>query len=169
MRGRRVSPLCEIGSSVSLTAWRKAVSFQQGRPHVPASDCRGRFPESAGLDGCHMTQPENNDLDPEFFQLVSSLHSAAMLQMGKIINPLTGKIERHMELARNTIDLLGMLQAKTTGNLSTTEREYLDHVLHELRMNYVDEIEHPTAVAGSSSDTPPSAPTPEPSQSPFSE
>lgn len=115
-----------------------------------------------------MTQAASNDLNAEFFQLVSSLHSAAMLQMGKIINPLTGKIERNLELARNTIDLLGMLQTKTTGNLTTIEREYLDHVLHELRMNYVDEVEHPTA-AESSSDIASGAKEPSEPQPPSSE
>ena len=62
-----------------------------------------------------------------------------MQQMGKISSPLTGEIERDLDQARGSIDMLDMLRRKTTGNLSPEEQELLDHVLYELRMNYVDE------------------------------
>ncbi|HID11698.1 MAG TPA: DUF1844 domain-containing protein [Candidatus Latescibacteria bacterium] len=76
-----------------------------------------------------------------FFSLVAMFQAAAMQQMGKLINPITGKVERDMEQARFSIDILGMLQEKTQGNLTEEERRFLDHVLFELRMNYVDEVE----------------------------
>jgi hypothetical protein len=40
-----------------------------------------------------------------------------------------------------------MLDAKTSGNLSPAERGYLSHTLYELRMNYVEETEHPSTAA----------------------
>ncbi|MBI5869316.1 MAG: DUF1844 domain-containing protein [candidate division Zixibacteria bacterium] len=98
-----------------------------------------------------MPDSTHGNSDPMFFQLVSSFYSAALMQMGKVMNPVTGKVDRQMELAKNTIDLLGMLQTKTIGNLSETERQYLSHTLYELRMNYVDETEHPSTTAESSS------------------
>jgi len=76
-----------------------------------------------------------------FFSLVAMFQTAAMQQMGKLINPATGKVERDMEQARFSIDILGMLQEKTKGNLTDEERRFLDHVLFELRLNYVDEVE----------------------------
>lgn len=76
-----------------------------------------------------------------FFSLVAMFQTAAMQQMGKLINPVTGKIERDLEQARFSIDILGMLQEKTKGNLTDEERRFLDHVLFELRLNYVDEVE----------------------------
>ncbi len=76
-----------------------------------------------------------------FFSLVAMFQTAAMQQMGKLINPVTGKVERDMEQARFSIDILGMLQEKTKGNLTDEERRFLDHVLFELRLNYVDEVE----------------------------
>lgn len=103
-----------------------------------------------------MPDSTNDTSDPLFFQLISSFYSAAIMQMGKVINPVTGKVERHMEHAKNTIDLLGMLQAKTIGNLSETERQYLSHTLYELRMNYVDETEHPSTTPESSTPSTPS-------------
>lgn len=79
------------------------------------------------------------NFDPHFLQLVLSLQAGAMQQMGKVVSPVTGEIERDLELARHTIDILGMLQSKTDGNLSGEESKLLAHILSELRLNYVDE------------------------------
>ena len=76
-----------------------------------------------------------------FMQLVFMFQAAAMQQMGKVINPLTKKIEKDLNQARFSIDILGMIEEKTKGNLSEEEKKLLDHVLFELRMNYVDEVE----------------------------
>jgi hypothetical protein len=89
-------------------------------------------------------QPQDQEFDPIFLQMVTSLQAAAMMQMGKIMNPQTGKIDRSMEHAQNTIDLLAMMKRKMAGNLSKPEQDYLDHILYELRMNFVEETENPT-------------------------
>jgi len=82
---------------------------------------------------------QSDKYDVHFYQLVIGLHAATMQQMGKVASPLTGKIERDLDQARGSIDLLDMLKRKTEGNLSEEERKLLDHVLYELRMNFVDE------------------------------
>jgi hypothetical protein len=84
-----------------------------------------------------------SETDPLLIQLIVSFQSAAMLQMGKIMNPVTGKIERDLDQAKQTIDMLSMLESKTAGNLSDDERQFLEHVLYELRMNFVDEKDRP--------------------------
>lgn len=78
-----------------------------------------------------------------FMQLVSMLHAAAMHQLGKVQNPLTGKVERDLRAAQSTIDLLDMLAARTKGNLLPEEERLLTSVLMELRLNYVDESKKP--------------------------
>jgi hypothetical protein len=78
--------------------------------------------------------------DPLFFQLILSLHAGAMQQLGKVASPLTGKVTRDLDQAKATIDLVEMLKRKTEGNLKDDERKVIEHVLFELRMNYVDEI-----------------------------
>jgi hypothetical protein len=75
-----------------------------------------------------------------FIQLVYTFQAAAMQQMGKIINPLTGELEKNMEQAKHSIDMLAMLEAKTRGNLTDREQKMLEKILFELRMNYVDEM-----------------------------
>lgn len=75
-----------------------------------------------------------------FLQLVAMFQMAALQQMGKMVNPVSGEVERDLEHSKASIDLIEMLAAKTEGNLTTGEKEFLDKVLFELRMNYVDEV-----------------------------
>jgi hypothetical protein len=75
-----------------------------------------------------------------FMQLVLMFHQAAWQQMGKIPHPMTNKIERDLEQARISIDLLDMLKARTQNNLSDDETRMLEHVLRELKLNFVDEL-----------------------------
>jgi hypothetical protein len=75
-----------------------------------------------------------------FTQLVLSFQAAAWQQMGKVPSVVTGKIERDLEMAKHSIDMLGMLEEKTKGNLTENEKKYIEHVLYELRLNYLDEM-----------------------------
>ncbi|HEU4366447.1 MAG TPA: DUF1844 domain-containing protein [Candidatus Krumholzibacteria bacterium] len=75
-----------------------------------------------------------------FVQLIATFQFAAMQQMGKIASPVSGEIERDLEQARASIDIVQMLQRKTEGHRSAREAEFLDKVLFELQMNYVDEV-----------------------------
>jgi hypothetical protein len=89
--------------------------------------------------------PESNYSKEElyFAQLILSFQAAAYQQMGKVVNPLTGKVERNLEMARHSIDMLTMIQEKTKGNLTESESGFITHVLTELRMNYVEEVNKP--------------------------
>ncbi len=75
-----------------------------------------------------------------FMQVVMMFQGAAWQHMGKVMNPVTNKIERDLAQAKNAIDILGMLDSRTKGNLSENEKGLLEHALYELRMNYVDEL-----------------------------
>jgi len=76
-----------------------------------------------------------------FLALVHSFQSAAMQQLGKILNPFTQQIERDLPQAQLSIDMLAMLQERTSGNLTPEESRFLAHVLRELQLNYVMELE----------------------------
>ena len=75
-----------------------------------------------------------------FMQLVMMFQGMAMQQLGKVINPMTQKVERDLGQAKNFIDLLAMLEEKTKGNLGEGEQKLLQQALFDLRMNYVDEV-----------------------------
>lgn len=84
------------------------------------------------------TQEQQNEL--LFMQLVMMFQGMALQNLGKVMNPMTNQIERNLEQAKNMIDILGMLDEKTKGNLNDNEQRLMEHVLFELRMNYVDEL-----------------------------
>lgn len=75
-----------------------------------------------------------------FSQLVLMFHTATMHQLGKIKSPLTGKVERDLDAAQDSIDILDMLKEKTKGNLNENEGRLLTTVIQELKLNYVDEV-----------------------------
>jgi uncharacterized protein DUF1844 len=89
-------------------------------------------------------QPPAEGALPErdlFLGLVQSFQAAAMQQMGKVMNPFTEKIERDMAHARLSIEMLEMIRTRTQGNLTGQEARFLNHVLTELRLNYVAEVD----------------------------
>ena len=92
----------------------------------------------------------------DLFQgLIQSFQAAAMQQMGKVMNPFTEKIERDMGHARMSIEMLEMLRTRTQGNLTGQEARFLNHVLTELRLNYVAEMEKDKADAPKPADPSP--------------
>jgi hypothetical protein len=86
------------------------------------------------------SDPRLKNLGSLFVQLVLSFHAAAWQQMGKVVSVITGEIERDLNMAKHSIDMLGMLEEKTRGNLTEDEQRYLARALYELRMNYLDEL-----------------------------
>lgn len=87
-----------------------------------------------------ITTPDRSREAALFLQLVLGLQQAAMVALGKLMNPMTGKLERNLEAARNTIDTLSAIEARTHGNLESDEQRVLTQVLTDLRMNYLDEV-----------------------------
>jgi len=78
-----------------------------------------------------------------FMGLVYSLTQSAFISLGKLPDPMTGKIDRNLPQASQTIDLLAALQEKTKGNLDEDENKFLSRTISDLRLNYVDEVNKP--------------------------
>lgn len=74
-----------------------------------------------------------------FIQLILSLAGAAQINLGIIPNPATGKVEKNLKVAKDTIELLDTLKEKTKGNLTKEEEALFEHLLYECRMKYVEE------------------------------
>lgn len=73
-----------------------------------------------------------------FLELVRMLTTQALLYMGAFPDPETGRAMIAPELARFHIDLLGILEAKTKGNLTDEESKALTQTVHELRLEFVE-------------------------------
>ncbi len=76
--------------------------------------------------------------EAKFTILVSSLATQVLVSLGQIENPLSKKKEVDLRGAKFSIDLLQMLADKTRGNLSDVEKRYLEGVLYQLRMGFVE-------------------------------
>ena len=70
-----------------------------------------------------------------------------MMQLGKLANPMSGKIEKELEGAQMTIDMLDMLKAKTANNISEDEKRFLEQVIADLKLNFVEEKENSASEA----------------------
>jgi len=73
----------------------------------------------------------------DFTHFILSLSSSALIQLGEIQDPFTKKSAKNLSLAKQTIDLIGMLKEKTKGNLIPEEEKVIDYILYDLRMRYV--------------------------------
>jgi hypothetical protein len=82
-------------------------------------------------------QPSVENLEASFSTLVLSIGSSAAIAMGLSPNPSTGKMDKDTNLARFNIDLLSMLQDKTKNNLNEEERKFLDFMVSDLQMRFV--------------------------------
>jgi hypothetical protein len=74
-----------------------------------------------------------------FSDFIVSLSTSAIFHFGDIPDPVSGKAEKNLGAAKQTIDILGIIDQKTKGNLDDNEKKLMEAVLFELRMRYVKE------------------------------
>ena len=75
----------------------------------------------------------------DFITFVTGLGGQAMINLGGTNEPAeAGNPQPDIEQAKYYIDLLQVMKEKTKGNLTDTEEKYLDSLLYDLRMRYVD-------------------------------
>jgi hypothetical protein len=74
----------------------------------------------------------------DFSSFILSIYSSGLVQLGKVEDPSTGKIQKDMTVAKYTIDMMAMLSEKTKGNLNKDEENLMRALLSEIRMAYVE-------------------------------
>jgi hypothetical protein len=84
--------------------------------------------------------PESLNYPPiSFTNFVLSLSTSALFHFGDFPDPASGKTQKNLPAAKQTIDILNMLNEKTKGNLDEQENSLIQGVLYELKMRYVKE------------------------------
>jgi len=116
---RREAPPDRASETSAATS---SASQTEARPR-PQEDT----PSSAEAEGVNMAS------------FLISLGTQAFMHLGEIPNPMTQKREKDIAAAKQMIDLLGMLQTKTKGNLTGEEERLLQQLLFDLRLRYVRE------------------------------
>ena len=82
--------------------------------------------------------PEMGEFPPaNILVFISMLAQQAMAALGLMADPLSGEVRANRPLAKHCIDMLGVLEEKTKGNLTEDEAGHLRDALHQLRMVYV--------------------------------
>jgi hypothetical protein len=104
------------------------------------SDSSDRKASQAAFDNAKTADSASPGELPEidFSTFVLSLSHSALVHLGDAPNPASGQNEVSLPMARQTIDLLALLQAKSKGNLSGEEEHILEQALFDLRMRYVE-------------------------------
>lgn len=121
-------------------SWKEQVEKERRLPPsggaAPARPAPGpaqkQPPGGARRDPAPARSPET-----DFGYFLSSLTLQAMTALGEIPHPATNLPQENLEQARYFVDLLGMLEEKTRGNLTAEEISLLEGALYELRMKYV--------------------------------
>jgi hypothetical protein len=75
-----------------------------------------------------------------FSAFVISLSTQALMHLGEIADPISGKVEIDVPVAKQMIDIIVMLKDKTRGNLNASEDRLMEDVLFDLRMKYVEAV-----------------------------
>ena len=84
------------------------------------------------------TSSPSADARISFVAFLYSLASSAAVHFGDVADPTTGeKRAPNLDQASYVIDVLALLEAKTKGNLTNEERQFLDQLLYELRMRFL--------------------------------
>ena len=118
---------------------------QAQEPVQPAAPAAAEPPPQRPAPPPQAAGPEpSHDLPPEisFVGFVVSLSTQALMHLGEIPDPMTNQPERDLQAAQHIIDILGMLQEKTRGNLDQEEESLVRSILFDLRMKYVETARH---------------------------
>ena len=95
--------------------------------------------------GCEEGKVPNKDgkcVMPEvtFSTFIMSLNTSALYHLGQIADPVTGKTEIDLDLAKHAIDTLTVLQKKTKGNLEQDEKQLLESILYDVKLRFVNHV-----------------------------
>ena len=114
----------------------------EARKTDPESDAAADRAVKEGHSGSSNDARTRQEPLPElnFTTFVISLSTQALMHLGEIANPLSGKEETDIAVAKQMIDILGMLREKTRGNLTAGEDQLMEDILFDLRMKYVEAV-----------------------------
>jgi Domain of unknown function (DUF1844) len=106
----------------------------------PAESSSGAAPEPAANRAPTSPEPVRHDEDAEITlsTFLMSLSTQALMCLGEIPHPLTGKTEMDLAAVREFIDIISLLQEKTRGNVDPAEARLFEKILFDLRMRFVE-------------------------------
>ena len=134
----------EPGEKKVDESWKEQVEKERQAPvSEPPKTAQPQKPEPPPASSAPQQPPRRGGApsQSEFGMFLSSLSMQAMIALGEMAHPATGLAQPDLEQSRYLVDVLGLLQEKTQGNLSPEETTLLDGLLYELRMKYVEKTQ----------------------------
>jgi hypothetical protein len=150
-QGFRVSDRRRFAGSESGKAPQEEKAPEGEKKQSESQEAAGEKPDAAGQEEAgkkrEAEKREKREKREEptplpeinFATFVISLSSSALIHLGIAPDPMTGEQTKDLTIAKQTIDMLAMLQEKTRGNLTEEEAQLMESMLYDLRMRYVDE------------------------------
>lgn len=122
--------------------WKEQVKSENSRLDEQTKQESVKEADTAGAEAESAQQPQPklapDQLPPaDFALLLSMLSTQAMVALGMLPHPVSEDAGPDLVLAKHFVDLLGILEEKTQGNLTDQEEALLSVTLHELRMRFV--------------------------------
>ena len=143
---RELSPEEKAAPKIEATPEAAAAAAPAPEPQAkPAAEEPPAATETSPEAEDEFTEADLADArDPaSFVSFLMSIASNAASALGMMEHPVTHQRDVDVELGKHWIDVLGMLQKKTAGNLTPQEKRMLEGLLGDLRMQYVSLINSP--------------------------
>ena len=144
-QGFRVSDRRRFAGSESGEESKEEKVPEAEKKPPETSEAAGEKPDAAGQEEARKKPEAETQKEPtalpeiNFATFVVSLSSSALIHLGIATDPMTGEQKKDLPIAKQTIDMLAMLQEKTRGNLTEEEAQLMESMLYDLRMRYVAE------------------------------
>ncbi len=144
-QGFRVSDRRRFSGAESGEVSKEEKAPEEEKKPPETQGAEGDSAEPTGQEDAGKTPEAEKREEPtalpeiNFSTFVVSLSSSALIHMGIAPDPMTGEQKKDLAIAKQTIDMLGMLQEKTRGNLTEEEGQLMESMLYDLRMRYVAE------------------------------
>jgi hypothetical protein len=84
-------------------------------------------------------EQEQNPMEVNFINYISSLVFQTMIFLGELPNPITNEMDKNLAQAKFLIDTLIVIREKTKGNLTKAEDDLINSAVYELEMRFVDQ------------------------------
>jgi Domain of unknown function (DUF1844) len=131
------TPRAEVANVVAASDAEPPAAASVVAEATPQEPPAPAEPKPTSLDSSDEVEPNGVEDPAGFPNFILSIASNAASSLGMMEHPVTGKREVDLELGKHWIDVLGMLQQKTHGNLLPQEQQILEGLLADLRMQYV--------------------------------
>jgi len=119
---------------------RSSSAKEETPPETDEKEPEEQAPEEDRAADEEVEKADGPFLQVDFSTFIFSLFSSALIQLGDMDDPITGKSEKNITAAKQTIDIIDILKEKTKGNLDEEEDKLLTNASAELKWKYLDSV-----------------------------